>query len=40
MEHGNDEPELTEINSETVLAEDELVDDDRDGRSAGGTTPH
>ena len=33
MERGNNEPKLTETNSDTVLAEDELVDDDRAGRS-------
>jgi hypothetical protein len=33
MERGNNEPKLTETNSETVLAEEELVDDDREGRS-------
>jgi hypothetical protein len=29
MESANDEPTLTETNSDTVLAEDELVDVDR-----------
>jgi hypothetical protein len=28
----NDEPALTQTNSDTVVAEDELVDDDREGR--------
>jgi hypothetical protein len=40
MEHGNDEPKLTDTNSDTVLAEDALVDDDGDVRGAGGTTPN
>jgi len=33
MEGANDEPTLTETNSETVLAEDELVDDGAPGGS-------